>query len=311
MIFYSIFPSSRSPRVNILFLFVSLLILSACTTGYGPALEAWQSAAPQPYIQQTLDWTARAEQAPATQSQSLSSLDSALRVPSSALPSELGLPPDPAAPPEAALSERLAWRDLTAAVTARNPGVRAARERWQATLAQFEQADYLESLVAQYRVFTRELNVEPGNRMNTGMNKEFYPYGGTLALKSAMIRADARMARLEWEMTLRDAQIQAGNAFFDYQYLDRAIVTAGENIKLAADLTDVVERQYRSGVAMQSDLLKAQTALERQRNQLKDCGRNAAPPSRRSTPCWTCRPPRRSVRPRTLICPPRLLPRRN
>jgi hypothetical protein len=268
------------------FSLIALVAVTACASGYRPALDAWRANAPQPFVQQTLDWTRDAAMEPAasaslapigladlastsTQSVELEIAAAILNRPAAELaPLLAAIRDDATAAP--LLADRLDWPELTAAVAARSPAVRAARRRWQATLAQFSQAEYLETLIAQYRSFTRYLNVETGMPLNKQMTQAFAPAASPLGLKGEMIRRQARMARLDWEMALRDALIEAGNAFFDYQYLDRAERTTRENVQLVENLLGVVEDQYRAGSASQADLLKIQTELERQRNALLD-----------------------------------------
>jgi outer membrane protein TolC len=71
-------------------------------------------------------------------------------------------------------------------------------------------------------------------------------------------------------MTLRDQAVEAGQAFYEYQYLTRAIAVSRENIDLAKDLLAVVEESYRAGSGSQANVVKLQTALARQENELRD-----------------------------------------
>jgi outer membrane protein TolC len=259
-----------------------VLLLAGCSTGYSPALRAWHEAAPQPYVSRTLTWANVSEVADRTDS---SALPHAVRFADMASTSTevvarevthsiLGAlaPPESLDPATLAarLAERLTWPDLAAAVAARNPAVRAAAERWRATLAQFDQAEYLESLIAQYRTLTRYVDVTTPMPLNTGMTQAFAPAGGPVALRGELVRREAAIARLEWETVLRDALLDAGDAFFDCQYLERTERTTRQNIELIQSTLDVVEERYRSGSTTQADLLKIQTELERLRNRLRD-----------------------------------------
>ncbi len=162
--------------------------------------------------------------------------------------------------------------DLLLAVAFRNPSVRAARHRWQATLDQYSQAEYLDSLIAEYRSFTKYLNVESGKPMNKEMSKKFTPWPGMIGLKGELVRQQVHLAEVDWQKTLRDAVVETGNLYYQYQYLNRAEQTTRENVELTQGLLDVVERRYESGKATQADLIKVQTELERQRNMLMDLG---------------------------------------
>ncbi|MBI5090961.1 MAG: TolC family protein, partial [Candidatus Hydrogenedentes bacterium] len=168
------------------------------------------------------------------------------------------------------LAKGIAWEDLALDVAFMNSDVRAARERWKATLYQYSQADYLEGLLREYRTFTRYLDVPTGEPLQKEMAQNFVPSPGVVAMKGEMIREEARLDELEWERTLRDAVIETGTLFFDYQYQFRAAQATRENVTLLENLVKVVDDRYQAGISSQADLLKAQTELERQRNALKD-----------------------------------------
>lgn len=169
-----------------------------------------------------------------------------------------------------AMASQLTWDDLRLAVALHNPSVQAANEQWQATINQYSQAAYLENLIAEYRTYTRYLNVETGKPLNKQMEQAFFPYPSTIALKGEMIREQVRLAELDWQHTMRERVLEAGNAFYDYQYLHRAEETTIENVALAAGLVDSINERYRDATASQADLTKVQTELERQRNMLED-----------------------------------------
>ncbi|MCL5270293.1 MAG: TolC family protein [bacterium] len=264
------------------------ILFAGCTAHYRQGLEVWRRAEPLSFTRKTMAWVDAADRA-ATASQPAAKLPSVREDRPTTSPQDAFLDMagrffemEPAAlaarleklrdPAQAArvLAGSFTLRDLLTAVALHNPSVKAARDRWQATLSQFSQADYLDQLVNQYRTFTRYLNVETGKPLNKQMEQNFFPYPSTIALKGEMIREEIRMAELEWQMALRDAAIEAGTSFFSYQYLGRTEATTAENVTLVGGLIDVVNDRYRSGSASQADLLRVQTELERQRNMLED-----------------------------------------
>jgi outer membrane protein TolC len=282
-------------RIAVALLLAAPLALAGCAAGYRSALKDWQRNAPSDYVAQTLDWTARAEsgatnapqkpragQSPFAASDLQRPTTSTETVALEVASSVMGRPAAELAPKLAAMSnpatldrrmaDGVSWRELEVAIAAANPGVRAAGKRWRAMLEQFMQGDYLDALITRYASLTRSIDVGGADtmKMNRPMTREFFPLGGPVSLRGEMAAQEAKMARLDWEMALRDALADAGNAFFDYQYLNRAIATAVENVALADDLASVVTAQARSGTAGQADLLKMQTELERRRAMLED-----------------------------------------
>lgn len=265
---------------------VLLLVFSGCAH-YRKALDAYRRAEPTPFYQKTMAWTTRAAKT-AAQKHPAANLN-------------LSQPPGLTAPKDRydevaakvlgttsewvqshvksihgkkdldkALAGRLEWGDLVVAVAALNPSVKAARERWLATVFQYSQADFLEGLLREYGTFTRYLNVTPGKPFNKQMIQEYFPYPSSITLKGELIREQVRLAELEWERALRDALVTTGTTYFDYQYQHRGEGTVRENVGILESFVRVVQDRYTAGIASQADLLKAQTELERQKNLLKD-----------------------------------------
>ena len=168
------------------------------------------------------------------------------------------------------LAELLDFETVALAAALRSPMVEAARQRWQATVRQFDQAEYLETLIAQFRTFTRYLDVPTGEPLNKAMAQSFFPYPSVIALKGDLVREQVRLAELDWQQTLRDTAVMAGEIYYEYQYQVRAEAATRDNAALVQDLVSVIEQRNRVGVASQADLIKIQTELERQRTMLKD-----------------------------------------
>ncbi|MCB2156264.1 TolC family protein [bacterium] len=168
------------------------------------------------------------------------------------------------------LGAQLELNEFLYALAIHNPSVKSARHRWKATLKQYSQAEFLETLVSEYRTFTRYLDVQTGKPMNKAMAQQQYPFPSTISLKGELVREQVRLAEIEWQKSLRDAVVEAGKDYFDYQYLVRAEASTRENLMLVQGLVDVVERRYGAGESSQPDLLRVQTELERQRTMLED-----------------------------------------
>lgn len=270
---------------------VSILLVSiaGCSAHYRKALEEYENAEPIPFYSRTLAWMESPAAvvtvpAPVTSPTLLRELEQAttpardalvsltaqlLRADASVLARRIEALKTPEHV-QKALGTELNWDDLRLAVAQHNPAVKAAREHWQATMNQYNQATFLENLIAEYRSFTRYLGVEAGKPLNRQMLQAFFPYPSTIALKGEMVREQVRLAELDWQRTMRDSILEAGNAFYNYQYLHRAETATLENVILAQGLVDSINERNRAGTATQADLTKVQTELERQRNRLKD-----------------------------------------
>lgn len=264
------------------------LVLAGCAATYSDALKRYQRNEPSAFHTRTLEWTsATTTERPMARPRVSASAEFETRAATApqtmeieVLRAVLGQDVKHLAArlktlqreqtQQAALRDTVTWNELALLVALRNPTVRAAAQQWHATLYQYSQAEYLETLIGQYHSFTRYLDVGAGKPFNKDMTKRYLPYPSTLSYKGELIAEQTRLARLEWETALREALIEAGHRFYLYQYLVRAKATTRDNIALIEGLLGVVEQRYEAGEASQADLLKLQTTLERHRNMLED-----------------------------------------
>lgn len=151
---------------------------------------------------------------------------------------------------------------LLLALTAwRNAEVKSAYQHWRATLQHFEQAAYLEDLVAQYRSFVRELDTQVGPQSHKEMPAKTFPFPSVLALKGQIIDLEAEIARLGYQQTLRKAINDATRVFFDIQFAAKALTITRANRDLVGQMEAITREQLQVGGAKQVDALKAQSLL--------------------------------------------------
>ena len=111
---------------------------------------------------------------------------------------------------------------------AENPGAAAARASWLAALQEHPQATALPDPMFQY------MREENGYEL---MLSQMFPARGMLRIKGSMADARAEMARLNYEMTVRDLVTDMRTSYAELQYLDRAIELTTQNLALGtADL---------------------------------------------------------------------------
>jgi len=269
---------------------VLVTVLSGCASHYRGSLETYRTAEPTPFYQRTLEWTDSANEAvPGPEVQDLE-------------PAELSPTQEPTPAPEiksdeiaarvlgisvetysqqraelgndatlgASLARGVTWRTLLITVARQNPDVRSAQAAWEATVRQYSQAEYLDGLLQEFKGFSRYLMLGVGMPIQKDDNNQIYPSPSLITLRGEIIREQVRLAELAWETALRDALVEAGIAFFDYQFEVQGAATVAENVKLLEDLVSVVQDRYATGLATQPDVLRLQAELERQRNLLID-----------------------------------------
>ncbi|GMV83338.1 MAG: hypothetical protein AMXMBFR7_45220 [Planctomycetota bacterium] len=143
----------------------------------------------------------------------------------------------------------------------RNPDARVAYEALRSTLRRFEQAAYLEELIAQYRSFVRELDTLVGPQSHKEMPEKTFPFPSALALKGQAIDQEAELARLKYIEALRKAINDAARGFFSVQFAEQQVAILKENRDLFAKMDAIAAEQLKVGRASQADSLKAQSEL--------------------------------------------------
>ena len=161
----------------------------------------------------------------------------------------------------AELKVGVALPQLLALAAKRNPEMRVAFERMRAATRRFEQAAYLEELVAQYRSFVRELDTKVGPQSHKEMPEKTFAFPAALALKGQIIDLEVELARLRYLEALRKAVNDTARGFFEVQFAERRIAILKENRDLFGKMDAIATEQLKVGRVSQADSLKAQSEL--------------------------------------------------
>ncbi|MBI5016228.1 MAG: TolC family protein [Deltaproteobacteria bacterium] len=161
---------------------------------------------------------------------------------------------------EARIAQGATLDDLTAYSYRENPMIEAARQEWRA-------------VVEKYRVDTAYENPEVmvegmymqdtfGDRARPDDWKvtvsEPIPLLGRLGTAGAVTEADARIARLKLDATVRDVSVQVRESYEELCYLREAKRVAAANKDLLDQLRKVGETAYAGNRAALVDVMKAQ-----------------------------------------------------
>jgi len=150
---------------------------------------------------------------------------------------------------------------LLAIAAQRNPEMRVAFESLRAAARRFEQAAYLEELIAQYRSFVRELDTKVGPQSHKEMFEKIFAFPSALALKGQIIDLEVELARLRYLEAVRKAVNDTARGFFEVQFAERRIAILKENRDLFGKMDAIANEQLKVGRVSQADSLKAQSEL--------------------------------------------------
>lgn len=182
-------------------------------------------------------------------------------------PAALGFDVGPA-PSQDDLRGELTPALLYAAAYTMSPAIDASRKSLRATVQQFDQIAFLDTLLRQYTSFTKDLDLRFGAQRQKQMVESSFPFPGSGALKSRIVAEDAAAARERLAQTVRDTLADAGTAYAEYVYAGEAIAILEENVELLRGTADVASSKYGVGTAKQGAVLRAQVEIATLEDQL-------------------------------------------
>ena len=144
-----------------------------------------------------------------------------------------------------------------------NPGLRADFERWKGGLEKVAPARALADPRFTYGQFLREVETRVGpQEMRFGLAQVF-PWKGKLDLKGKIALQAAEEEYQRYIEAREELIYRVRTAYYELQYLERAVAVTEENVRLLEYLEEVARAQYRGGTAAQGAVLKTQVELGR------------------------------------------------
>ncbi|HUT23580.1 MAG TPA: TolC family protein [Sumerlaeia bacterium] len=162
-------------------------------------------------------------------------------------------------PPD--LTERSTLEDCVRYGLLNNPGLRAAFDRWKATLEKVEPARTLPDPLLTYGYFIEQVETRVGpQRQKIGV-MQMFPWLGKLDLRGRMALEEANAAQQQYEAAKRALIHKIKTAYCEYWYLDQAIRVTQENVELLAYLENVALTRYAAGAGEYGSVIKAQVEM--------------------------------------------------
>ncbi|MFQ5692569.1 MAG: TolC family protein [Nitrospinota bacterium] len=175
-----------------------------------------------------------------------------------------------AAPPRATGSGAAVLRlpELIKEALAKNPGVRALRERWAAARARIPAASSLDDPVFRYTNFIQRVETRVGPQRNRFDLSQKFPFFGKLALREEIASRKASEAGKFYEARKVDLVAWVKSTYYGLFLVHKAIGITEKNLGILRRLARVANLKYATGKASQQDVLKAEVRLSRLANAL-------------------------------------------
>ncbi len=143
----------------------------------------------------------------------------------------------------------------------RNPKVKAAKARWQATIEQYPQVTALPDPMFMYGYFLRNVETRVGPQRHRVSFSQAFPYPGTLDAAGEVVKKAIEIERVKHEQVIRDLIVDLKLSYHELAYLQRAVELTQQNHELVASILTIATARYAEGKATLNDMLKAQSQL--------------------------------------------------
>ena len=177
-----------------------------------------------------------------------------------------GITPEASTPEQTAdvttlFAETLELPSLIRVAAARNPKVKAAKARWQATIEQYPQVTALPDPMFMYGYFLRSVETRVGPQRHRISFSQAFPYPGTLDAAGEVVKKAIEIERVKHEQVVRDLIVELKLSYHELAYLQRAVELTRQNHELIASILAIATTRYAEGNATLNDVLKAQSQL--------------------------------------------------
>ncbi len=162
---------------------------------------------------------------------------------------------------KALFAETLELPHLIQVAVERNPKVRAAKARWQATVEQYPQMTALPDPMLMYGYYLRNVETRVGPQRHRLSFSQTFPYPGTLDAAGEVVKKAIEIARVKHEQVIRDLIVELKLSYHELVYLQRAIELTQQNHELVASILTIATARYAEGKVALNDVLKAQSQL--------------------------------------------------
>jgi outer membrane protein, heavy metal efflux system len=171
--------------------------------------------------------------------------------------------------PEPLFSEDATFNDYVRYAVRHNPGLETAFYRWRAALERVSQVKTLPDPQASFAIVIDQVDGSSEYMGERYSISQMFPWFGKLKLRGDVSLEEAHAEARRFEAARLQLIDQVSRAYFEYDYLHRAIAIARENLELLIRLESVARAIYRAGGVSLSDVNRAQVEIGRVEDQVR------------------------------------------
>ncbi len=169
--------------------------------------------------------------------------------------------PLPAEALEARIRQGPSVADLVEYAYRNNPEIRAARERWKAVVERYRVTTGYPDPQITVTYFPEPVETRLGPQDWNAVLAQKIPFPGKLSKAGEVVAAEARIARLELDRTVRDVVVRIRESYHELLYIRDARRVVEENRRLVDHMRKLAETAHADDRAAFVDVAKAQSQV--------------------------------------------------
>lgn len=142
-----------------------------------------------------------------------------------------------------------------------NPRLKAAFYEWKSAFKKIPQVFSLPDPQFTFTEYVEEVETRVGPQEKAFSIKQKIPFPDKLWIRKNKAFRFSEMAFRNFEKQKLNLIYKISDAYYEYAYLNKAIILTQENIKLLKNFESVVQAKYKTALAQNQDLLKVQVEL--------------------------------------------------
>ena len=159
------------------------------------------------------------------------------------------------------LTQTATLADLIAYAYKENPSIREAREAWRAVVESYQVVTGYPDPELSVTYFPEPIETRLGPQDWNASISQRIPFPGKLSKAGEVVEAEARIAKLKVERTVRDIIVSIRESFFELFYIRKAREVAEQNLKLIDHLRKVAETSFAQERSPLLDMVKSQSQI--------------------------------------------------
>ena len=166
------------------------------------------------------------------------------------------------------LKQKAPLSHVLATVLSNNLAIKNSYETAQANLAKYDQVSFLDDMLAQYAVFTKDLSLTGSTQKHNKSVAGGFPFPGLTSIKASIIDQAVESSRLKLKQTTQDVITQSRQAYYNLQFSEKEIGLIQQEIKLLRALKEELRNSYSTNTADLSSVIKVDIEIDKDRNRL-------------------------------------------